>query len=372
MSVKVDKVIRILLAGGGTGGHVYPAIAIARAIEKAHPNVMIRFAGTRENMEWRAVPAAGYPITPISARGLQRAQLLHNLGIPFVVVKGLIESRRLIREFDPHVVVGTGGYVSAPVLWAASRMSRPVVIQEQNAFPGKANRALASRARRIHVAFKEAESAFPAGRCVLSGNPTRPELQTATREAGRKLFDLPADAHVLLVFGGSGGSAALNRAMILNVRRLLHDDPLLHILWQTGRRYYPEYRTMSGVDERLTVLEYIDRMPMAYAAADVALCRSGAITCSELEVTGTPAILVPSPNVAGGHQTWNAKSIAGDGAAILLPESELEQRLQSEVREIMADEGRRGEMEKRMLARARPGAAAAIAVDVLKVAGGVE
>ncbi len=364
---RIDRVVRVLFSGGGTGGHVYPAIAIARAVQRQHPNCMIRFAGTKTHMEWRAVPAAGYPITPITARGLQRKQLVNNLGIPFAVARGLFESWRLIRQFDPQVVVGTGGYVSAPVLWMASRMGRPTVIQEQNAFPGKTNRALASRAESIHIAFAEAAQRLPEGKCSLSGNPTRPELLTATREAGRRLFNIPADRVVLLVFGGSGGSAALNKTMAANATTLLQ-DPSLHIIWQTGKRYYEEYRDAVPDHDRLLVLEYLDRMPLTLAAADFAVCRSGAVTCSELEVTGTPAILVPSPNVAGDHQTWNARSIVEDGGAVLLPEENLEERFIREVQSLAGDEVGRQRMSRALTGRARPNAADDIAADVIAIA----
>ena len=365
----VDQVIRVLLAGGGTGGHVYPAIAIARAIEKEYPNSMIRFAGTRTHMEWKAVPAAGYQITPISARGLQRGQMLRNMGIPFSVARGLYQSWRVIRELDPHVVVGTGGYVSAPVLWAAGLAKVPYVLQEQNAFPGKTNRLLAARALRIHIAFAEAADRFPEGKCLLSGNPVRPELLTATREAGLRMFGISADSRVLLVFGGSGGSVALNRAMAAALGTIL-EDPRVHIVWQTGPRYFEAYRSSVRVHDRLTLLGYIERMPLAYAAADLVMCRSGAITCSELEVSGTPAILVPSPNVAEDHQTWNARSIVADGGAVLLPEKELDTRLVTEVQTLMRDEGARAKMRAALLARARPAAAATIARDVIAIARG--
>lgn len=346
---------------------MYPAIAIARALQRQHPNSMIRFAGTKQHMEWRAVPAAGYAITPITARGLQRKQLLNNLGIPFAVARGLFESWRLIRQFDPQVVVGTGGYVSAPVLWTASRMGRPTVIQEQNAFPGKTNRMLAARATSIHIAFPEAAARLPEDKCILSGNPTRPELQTATREAGRSLFNIPSDRVVMLVFGGSGGSAALNRTIATHATELL-ENPALHIIWQTGSRYYAEYRNAVPEHERLLVLEYLDRMPLTLAAADFAVCRSGAVTCSELEVTGTPAILVPSPNVASDHQTWNARSIVEHKGAVLLPEAELESRFLQEVRALAGDEVGRQRMSRALIGRARTNAADEIAADIIAIA----
>lgn len=369
----IEQVIRILMAGGGTGGHVYPAIAIARAIEKIYPNSMIRFAGTKNRIEWKAVPAAGYQITPVAARGLQRGQPLKNLGIPFVVAKGLLQSWRAIQEFEPHVLVGTGGYVSAPVLWAGGVAKVPYILQEQNAFPGKTNRALSERALRIHIAFPEAAERLPAHKCELSGNPVRPELVSATREAGLRMLGISARMKVLLVFGGSGGSAALNQAMANAVGAIL-EDPGVHVVWQTGPRYFDEVQSKvqskMPTHDRLTLLAYIDRMPSAYAAADLVLCRSGAITCSELEVSGTPAILVPSPNVAEDHQTWNARSLVADGAAVLLPEKELESKILGEVQRLLADADARAKMRTALLARARPDAADTIARDVIAIARG--
>lgn len=359
---------RILLTGGGTGGHVYPAIAIADAIRRLAPEAVIEFAGTRERMEWQAVPKAGYTIHPITVSALHRGKITRNLAFPFKLARGLAESRKLVSRFAPDVVVGTGGYVSGPVLLLASLMGRPIVIQEQNAHAGLTNRLLSKRARRIHVAFPEVMDQLPEDRCVLSGNPTRAELLEAKPEEARRFYEVPDGPQVLLVFGGSLGSRAINDAIEHHLPELLEDENLF-IIWQTGALYYDSTAARVEHHPRLRVLKYIDQMGMAYAAADLVLCRAGAITCSELLVTETPSILVPSPNVAADHQTRNARSMADAGAAVLLPEPELEARLTSEVQALLGDEARREAMARAAAKLARPDAAERIAKDVLELAG---
>ncbi|MDQ7041087.1 MAG: undecaprenyldiphospho-muramoylpentapeptide beta-N-acetylglucosaminyltransferase [Rhodothermus sp.] len=363
---------RVLMAGGGTGGHVYPALAIAEAIRAQCPEAVIAFAGTRERLEWRAVPAAGFPIYSITAAALPRRLSSHVLWLPGKLAQGLVESVRLIQAFDPDVVVGTGGYVSAPVLLAAWLQRRPFVIQEQNAFPGLTNRLLGRWAARIYIAFPEAQMYFPTGRCMLSGNPVRSALHQVSRMEARRRFGLPEEAQVLLVFGGSLGSAVLNEALIQAVPALL-DEPRLYLLWQTGQAHYGAVQQQlqalaKQVHHRIRLLPYIEEMGAAYAAADLALCRAGALTCSELMVTGTPAILVPATQVAADHQTRNAESMVRAGAARHLPESELSARLIAEVWTLLADAERRAAMAEAARRMARPEAAVQIATEVLELA----
>lgn len=356
------------MAGGGTGGHIYPAIAIADAIRRLEPRAAVEFAGTRDRMEWEAVPKAGYAIHPITVSGFQRSLTARNLSFPFKLLKGMTQSWNLVRGFDPHVVVGTGGYVSGPVLLAASLQHRPILIQEQNAFAGATNRILAKRAARIHIAFPEVEHDLPAEKCVLSGNPTRVELQNVDREEARAYYEIPGGAGMVLIFGGSLGSAALNAA-VQNHRDALLQNDNVYLVWQTGSRYYDSVRTAVQDHPRLRLLKYIDRMDYAYAAADLALCRSGAITCSELMVTGTPSILVPSPNVTADHQTKNAKSMENAGAAVLLPEAHLNDEIVPQLRLLMNDLEKRQQMADAARRRAKPNAAEEIARDVLRLAG---
>jgi len=358
---------RVLLAGGGTGGHVYPAIAIADAIRNLDEEAALMFAGTRERMEWDAVPRAGYSIFPIRVSGLHRELSRRTLQFPLKLVQGFADSRRLVSDFDADVAVGTGGYVSGPVLMAASMRGVPIVIQEQNAYAGLTNRMLGRRAERVHVAFAEAEQYFPPSRCRLSGNPTRMELLKADPAEARVHFQVPSDARVLLVFGGSLGSSAINDAVERLLPGLLYQEDRF-VIWQSGARYYEALSQRIDEHPRLRLLRYLDRMDLAYAVAELAVCRAGAITCSELMVTGTPAILVPSPNVAADHQTKNAKSMRQAGAADLLPESGLEAQLVPRVDDLMNDAGTRASMAAAARAMARPDAARDIATDVLEVA----
>ncbi len=364
----MQRTPRILFAGGGTGGHVYPAIAIADAVKALVPEAAIAFAGTTDHMEWEAVPKAGYAIHPITISGFHRGQMLRNLTLPFKLIKGLAESWRLVKGFDADVAVGTGGYVSGPVLLAASLGGRPTLVQEQNAYAGMTNKFLAKRAAHVHVAFPEAADYFPEGKSVLSGNPTRKELTEADRATGRAHFDVPDAAKLLLVFGGSLGSAALNDALEKHHRALLEDENL-YLLWQTGTRYFDRLESKIEKHRRLRLLKYVDRMDLAYAASDLALCRAGAITCSELMVTGTPAVLVPSPNVAEDHQTKNAQSMSINGAAALLPEARLDADLFEQTRTLLNDPERRKAMADAARKLARPDAAERIARDVLTLAG---
>ena len=358
----------ILLAGGGTGGHVYPAIAIANAIRELESEAAIAFAGTRDHLEWTAVPQAGYAIHPITVSGFHRKQPMRNIGLPAKLARGLVQSLALVRDFDADAAVGTGGYVSGPVLLAAHMKKRPIVVQEQNAYAGVTNKLLSRRASQIHVAFPEARRWFPASKCRMTGNPTRSELLSANAAQARAELGVPDGARVLFVFGGSLGSHALNSAM---ERWVQHQGRRggLFVLWQSGRLYFDSLRGRIADHPRLRLMKFIHRMDLAYAAADLVVCRAGAITCSELLVTGTPAVLIPSPNVASDHQTLNARSMEALGAAVHVPEDQLQSAMSELVPELLADEGRRSAMAARARQAARPDAARHIARDVLRLAG---
>lgn len=358
---------RILFAAGGTGGHVYPAIAVADEVRLMKPETAVIFAGTRERLEWRVVPAAGYEIAPISAAGLQRKLTARNLAMPFKAARGFAQSVSLVRAFDPDVVVGTGGYVTGPVVAAGSVLGRKTLIQEQNAYPGITNRILGKRVDEVHVAFPEAADYFPRDRCMVSGNPTRSNLAEASREEARRFFDIPREARVLFAFGGSLGSQAMNETLMRSWSHLAGDGAVL--LWQTGPRYFDRVRRAIGEAADVRLLEYVERMDLAYAAADLALCRSGAITCSELLVTGTPAILVPSPNVAADHQTKNAAGLAASDAAIVIAETDLEGRLVDAVTKLLQNRERLAEMARNARSASHPDAASTLAEAVLRLAG---
>ncbi len=355
------------MAGGGTGGHVYPAIAIADAVTALRPEARVIFAGTEDRLEARAVPAAGYAMHPITAQGVQRSLTAKNLMAPVRVLQGLMQSWRLVGSIEPDVAVGTGGYVAGPVLLAAWMRGRPLLIQEQNAYAGVTNRLLSRLAERVHLAFPEAKEWVPGDRAVVSGNPTRRSLREADPNEARSALQLPADGRVLLVMGGSLGSAALNEAVEANLESLFVDDDV-YVVWQTGTRYHEDIAERVDDHPQLRLVEYIDRMDWVYAAADLVVCRAGALTCSELMVTGTPAVLVPSPNVVADHQTKNARSMERTGAAKLLPESELRDRFVDVVHDLLSDPGACDEMAEAALDMARPEAAETIARDVLALA----
>ena len=357
---------RILIAGGGTGGHVYPAIAIADAIRDLSPESAIAFAGTQEKLEWTAVPKAGYPIHPITVQGFHRGSLVRNIPFPFKLLAGLSQSWRLVGDFDPDIVVGTGGFVSGPVLYAGHKRKRPIVIQEQNAFPGITNKLLSRYAHTIHVAFEDAITHLGGKNCVVTGNPTRAILQEPVRDKALTYFEIPNGAQVLLVFGGSLGSAGINKIMETMISALL-EEPNLHVIWQTGSIYYDDISGRVSEHPRLRLLKYIDHMEYAYAVADLAVVRSGAITCSELTITGTPSILIPSPNVAEDHQTKNAKSLEAQGAALVVPEKSMNDTLHGTILKTLKDPQGLQHMREAAKKRARPRAAQDIAASVLGI-----
>ena len=362
---------RVLFACGGTGGHVYPAIAIADAVRALRPGAAVSFAGTRDRMEWEAVPKAGYPIRAVTVSGFQRGlsatALRRNATFPFKLAKGLYDSWQAVSAFDPDVVVGTGGYVSGPVGLAASLRGIPLVLQEQNAYAGATNKLLAGRARRVFVAFEAARSAFSNANVTVAGNPVREDLARAGRDEARAHWEIPNDARVLLVMGGSLGAGPINGALKLHLDALLADEDTV-VIWAAGSRYYDTLREATPEHPRLRLVPYLDRMDLAYAAADLALCRAGAITCSELAVTGTPSVLVPSPNVTADHQTKNARALADAGAAVLLPEADLAARFPDVVLPLLHNESSLEDMGGAARQIARPDAARTIAEAVVEIA----
>ena len=362
--------MRVLFAAGGTGGHVYPAIAIADALRALRPDADIRFAGTEGRMEAEAVPKAGYPLDFVPAVPLPRSLSMDLVRFPGRLFGALRKARALVHGFQPDVAVGTGGYVSGPVLWAAHRADVPVVIQEQNAYAGLTNRLLGRIATEVHVAFEEATAAFAHDKVTVSGNPVREMLLDGDREArraeGRALFGIPDEAPVLLAFGGSLGAQRLNEAFVDAFPRLLDALPDAHIVWATGPRYFD--RVNAAVQHpRLHAVAYLDRMDLAYAAADLVVARAGAITCSELMVTGTPSVLVPSPNVADDHQTHNARALERADAAVLLPETALHHLVET-LAALLVDDARRVHMSRSARGLARISAARVIASRVLALA----
>lgn len=359
---------RVLIAAGGTGGHVYPAIAIADAIRAADEQAELLFVGTRSRMEWDAVPRAGYDIVNIWISGFHRRWTLKNLLFPAKLITSLLQSFRILGEFRPHAVVSCGGYVAGPVGWMAARRGIPLVIQEQNSYPGVTNRLLAKHAELIFTAFEDADRWLPEEKTRLTGNPVRRELGQAGRMASLDHFDFTSDRPVLLVLGGSGGALTINEAIKEHIDEL-HGELGLQIIWQCGSAYFDELRrtVKPGQYARLRLADYLYHMPEAYRAADLVVSRAGALSCSELALTGTPSILIPSPNVAGDHQTRNARSMSDNGAAVLLEDSEAREILGRLVRDLIRSEEKLREMNRAALEMARPDAAETIAREIVSL-----
>lgn len=342
----MDK-LKVILSGGGTGGHIYPAVAVAEALKRRlGDGVELLFVGAEGKMEMEKVPALGYRIEGLPVVGLQRRLTLRNLQVPFKVAESLRKARRVIREFGADVVVGFGGYASAPVLWSAQRMGIPTLIQEQNSYAGVTNKILASRAKRICVAYEGMERFFPKDRIVMTGNPLRGRLleqhdPAVLKTEGLTYFGLTADKPIVLVVGGSLGTRTLNNMMKANVDRITSEGNI-QVIWQTGKFYEREMTEFmqSRSSEGIWRGAFIDRMDLAYAVADVVVGRSGAGTVSELCLVGKPAIFVPSPNVAEDHQTKNAMALVRKDAALLVPDSEAVTALFPVVDQLLADPAR--------------------------------
>jgi len=332
--------LKVILSGGGTGGHIYPAVAVAEALtRRLGEGVKLLFVGARGKMEMEKVPALGYEIAGLPVAGLQRKLSLKNLLLPFKVVRSIRLARRTIRNFGADIVVGFGGYASAPVLWAAQRMGLPTVIQEQNSYAGVTNRIVGRRARRICVAYSGMERFFPAGRIVLTGNPLRGNFsRAADRGEALRYFGLKEDVPVVLVVGGSLGTRTLNEMVKRWVDSITSAGDM-QVIWQTGKYYAAEMEAfMAGRSTRgIWRGAFIERMDLAYAAADLVISRSGAGAVSELCLAGKPALFVPSPNVAEDHQTANARALVERSAAMMVADAAAVEQAIPLARKLLSD-----------------------------------
>ena len=339
---------RIILSGGGTGGHIYPAVAVAEALKrKWGEKVEILFVGAEGKMEMEKIPALGYRIEGLPVAGLQRKFNLHNiinnLQVPFRVLASVRRAKRIVREFQADIVVGFGGYASAPILWAAQRLGVPTIIQEQNSYAGVTNKLLSKRAKRICVAYDKMERFFPADRIVMTGNPLRGRFSadSSNRTEALNYYGFNDTLPVVMVVGGSLGTRTLNEMMKAWVRTLDGEAPV-QVIWQTGKFYEKEMQQFLAEHPTKNIWQgaFIDRMDYAYAAADVVLSRSGACTVSELCLVAKPTIFVPSPNVSEDHQTKNAMALVEKGAAEIVPDCEVVKRGMQVALEVVGDEHR--------------------------------
>lgn len=369
----MSKQLRILISGGGTGGHIFPAIAIADALRRLRPEAEFLFVGANGRMEMERIPQAGYRIVGIDIAGLQRGlswnSLRQNLALPFKLWRSWQAARRIVRDFGPDVAIGTGGYASWAALRVSQRMGVPTLIHEANSYAGIANRQLARRAQRVCVAYEGMERYFPAERIVFTGNPVRADLlEVASKRAeGLAFYGLKDDRKTLAVVGGSLGARTLNEAMARSAD-LLAQRPDVQVLWQCGRYYEKQYRDCATARlPNVQLRPFIERMDLLYAAADVVIARAGALTISELAVVGKPAVLVPSPNVAEDHQTRNAEALATRGAALLVPDAEAAECLLPEALALLDDPQRQAILREHLKPFARPNAAEAIALEALRL-----
>ena len=361
--MKPRKPYRILLSGGGTGGHIFPAIAIAREIGNIQPGTEFLFVGALGKMEMEQVPRAGFRIVGLPVSAFHRRLTFKNLLFPFRLAASLLKASGIIRRFGPDLVIGTGGFASGPVLRVATRKGIPCLIQEQNSFPGVTNRLVSARVEKICVAYPGMEAFFPAGKVVLTGNPVRTDLviPESRRSQAAAAFGFDPGKATILVFGGSLGSRTLNKAIHPKVQRLAAEP--VQIIWQTGTSFADEARKAvsdSGA-HNITVLDFINNMNEAYAAADLVVCRSGAITLSELAIVKKPSILVPLPSAAADHQTKNARVYADAGAAILVPDHEAEKSLVAALLQLAANPAELNLMAEKVSAFAKPDATHTIA-----------
>ncbi|APZ44952.1 undecaprenyldiphospho-muramoylpentapeptide beta-N-acetylglucosaminyltransferase [Polaribacter reichenbachii] len=313
----------ILISGGGTGGHIYPAIAIANEIKLRYPDANFLFVGAKDKMEMEKVPQAGYKIKGLWISGIQRKITFSNLMFPIKFISSLIKASSIIRQFQPDIAIGTGGFASGPTLIMASRNGVPTLIQEQNSFPGITNKLLSKRAHKICVAYNNLERFFSSDKIVKTGNPVRQDLlniYTKVEEA-KQFFKLDKTKKTVLVLGGSLGARKINQLIESNLEFFKKQE--VQVIWQCGKFYIDDYKKYSDL-KHIQVHQFINRMDLAYAAADFVISRSGASSVSELCIVGKPVIFIPSPNVAEDHQTKNAKAIADNHGAILLPEKEID------------------------------------------------
>jgi UDP-N-acetylglucosamine--N-acetylmuramyl-(pentapeptide) pyrophosphoryl-undecaprenol N-acetylglucosamine transferase len=362
---------RVIISGGGTGGHIFPAISIANALMKIDPETEILFVGAEGRMEMEKIPAAGYRIIGLPVAGLYRSLTLKNFTVLVKLLKSLKKAKKVIKEFNPDVVVGVGGYASGPVLRQAGRMGIPTLIQEQNSYAGVTNKLLAKKASAICVAYDGMEKYFPKHKIIKTGNPVRQnydDLKTLQNEA-LSFFNLKKEFPVVLVLGGSLGAGTINNSLSENINILRESD--CQWLWQTGKYYFENVKALVSLSFgcNISVHGFINRMDYAYAAADVIVSRAGAGTISELCLVGKPVILIPSPNVAEDHQTRNAEALSEKNAAMLITDNKAVKTLVDEAIKLVSDKKRRDTYSLNILKMANRDADIRIAEEVLKLAG---
>lgn len=366
----MHKRTKIIVSGGGTGGHVFPAIAIANAIQQVRPEAEILFVGAKGKLEMEKVPKAGYPIKGLWISGFHRKSMLRNVLFPFKLLHSIIKAAFVIRGFKPNVVVGVGGFASGPVLEMAARMGVPALIQEQNSYAGATNRLLSKKVQKICVAYPNMERYFPKDKLILTGNPVRKDLveSKGSKAEGLKHFGMDSNKKTIFVFGGSLGAKSINEAIAANAA-LLRSNENIQVYWQCGKLYVEDFQNCEVAQlPNVKMTAFVDRMDLAYAMADLVICRAGASTISELCQLGKAAILIPSPNVAEDHQTKNAMALVEQDAAILLKDKEAKESIIQLALQIIHDEARLEALSGAIKKMAFSDAAETIAGEVLALA----
>lgn len=360
------KSYKFIISGGGTGGHIYPAIAIANELKFRFPNCEILFVGAKDKMEMQKVPQAGYKIEGLWISGLQRKLTFQNVAFPFKLLSSLIKSRRIIRNFKPDVVIGTGGFASGPLLQSANSLNIPTVIQEQNSYPGITNKLLAKKANAICVAYENLERFFPKNKIVFTGNPVRQDLLDihSKRDEAISYFNLDSNRKTVLVLGGSLGSRRINQLIEDKLDFLVNSN--VQIFWQCGTFYMTDYRNYAE-KENVQVVSFIDRMDLIYAASDFVISRAGASSVSELCLVGKPTIFIPSPNVAEDHQTKNANAIVDKKGALLIKETELDEKFETVFNQLIHDQNLQKTLSENMKKLGKPNATKDIVEEIVKL-----
>ena len=360
------KQYRFILSGGGTGGHIYPAIAIANELKSRFPNAEFLFVGAKDKMEMQKVPQAGYKISGLWIAGLQRRLTFDNALFAVKLLSSLLQSRTIIRNFKPDVVIGTGGFASGPLLQVAVFAGIPIVIQEQNSYPGITNKLLSKNANKICVAYENLERFFPKHKLILTGNPVRQDLIAidSKREEAIRYFDLNTTKKTLLVLGGSLGARRVNQLIAKEILTFAAHN--VQVIWQCGKLYFDDYKSFEE-NENIQIHSFIDRMDLAYAAADVVISRAGASSVSELCIVGKPVIFIPSPNVAEDHQTKNAQAVVDKKGAILLKELELDLEFGSVFESLLNDQEKQNQLSANIKLLALPEATKQIVDEIVKL-----
>lgn len=363
--------MRYIISGGGTGGHIYPAIAIAKAVEKIDADAEILFVGAENRMEMEKVPQASYKIIGLPVAGFSRSNIFSNFKVGLLLLKSLRKAKKIIQEFNPDVAVGVGGYASGPVLKKAQKYGVPTILQEQNSYAGVTNKLLAKNAKAICVAYENMDKFFPAERIILTGNPLRESIKsykTLSKKSAKNTLGFNCDRKLVVAIGGSLGARTINESIKAALPSIIENGA--DVLWQTGKRFFEEYQAISEnySSDRVKIVPYIENMETVYAAADIIISRAGASTISEIQYIGKPAVLIPSPNVAEDHQRKNAESLSSIQAAVTLLDKDAVSQMPEIITELIKNEDKLRMMSENVKKLSKPDADVEIAHIIFEIA----